>query len=109
MKSQQLMIVGIEQVIGNQSEDWKTNYENLVLPFLESHNFFTGETVTGWMEKRIGLPKHPNAWGAMFNAHFTKSHSVQWTGRLVSSIAPLSHATPIREYRSTCFCKLEAA
>ena len=102
-RGQQLMIDGMERVIGNQTTSWTMNYENLVNEFLTTHHFFTGEDVTVWMLTRIGSPTHGNAWGAMFNAHFTKDPMVVWTGRLVNRQSTQSHASLTREYRSKLF------
>jgi len=93
-KAEQLKLDGMETVYTRSSEEWKAHVSKVIAK-IPRGTLVTGEDI----RLRCKLqPHHPNAWGAIINAHVQRKLLVS-TGRYKKPVSPKSHARMIQIYK----------
>ena len=82
---------------------WETQYQKLLIEFLETHEEFDGSAVAAWMRKQ-GLhdPDHHNLWGVQIS-HYARAGWYVPIGRGIPT--GNAHISLVRIWRSTMFKK----
>ena len=102
---------GIDQVLANESAEWRLNAILKMQEYCITHEEFMGEDVNKWcMEQGISVPHHPNVWGAIFRTALLRKDEEKV--KIISyakakSVKSHSHVFPV--YRSLSFPKLSSA
>jgi hypothetical protein len=86
---------GIEQV-SRHNEPWIVLCQREVERFVATRDDFTGEDIRFHCGSAVGLPRHPNAWGALINTLIRRKIIVA-TGEYRPMRDEVSHArqTPV--------------
>lgn len=87
---------GMATVYEHTSDKWKEYVAKLILS-IPKGTYITGEDIRLKCELQ---PHHPNAWGAIINAH-VRSGELIATGQYKKPISPKSHARMIQIYQKT--------
>lgn len=94
--AEQLKLEGMEAVYANSTEEWKAHVSK-VIETIPHGELVTGEDIRLMCKLQA---HHPNAWGAMINAHVQRKLLVA-TGRYKKPLSPKSHARMIQIYKRT--------
>jgi len=97
-KAREARDAGIAQVL-DHNEAWR------IAALAEMEKLFRGwvgtaEDIRINITPKVGVPKHPNAWGGLMNAALKRGWFTP-TGKWISPTDVKSHSRPTREYRRT--------
>jgi hypothetical protein len=87
---------GIEQ-ISNHNEPWIVLCQREAEHFISTRDSFTGEDIRFHCQFKVGLPRHPNGWGALINS-LVKRKIIRANGQLFQSKNETSHARKAQVY-----------